>query len=77
MIHTPILIILLSLVTSSLSGSTFYFSLPFQTILNHTSAYHLVSLEINRYPYLIDFTLNSQPDHILSLQTAAQEKKLI
>lgn len=75
MIPTPILIILLTLLTPPLQTSTLYFSLPFQTTLKHTSAYHLVPLEINRYPYLIDFTLNSKPDHILSLQTSAQGKK--
>lgn len=76
MIPTNILIIL-SLLTAPLHASTLYFSLPFQTTLNNTSAYHLVPVEINRYPYLIDFTLNSQPDHILSLEAAEQGKKQV
>lgn len=73
----PTVLMLLTALAPSLHASTLYFSLPFQTTLNNTSAYHLVPVEINRYPYLIDFTLDSQPDRILSLQTAAAGKRQV
>lgn len=67
------ILILLTLLHISLQTTlpspqtTLYFSLPFHTLLNHSRAHHLVPIEVNRYPYVIDFTLSNAKDHILSV----------
>jgi hypothetical protein len=68
--------VLLACVVGVVHSGPLYFSLPYRTVLESTLAQHIVRVEVNRYPYDIDFTLLSEPDHILDLQWAAQEKAI-
>lgn len=64
--HMMLLILLAYLITVSVAGPL-YFSLPYRTVFQDAQAQHLIKVEINRYNYDIDITLESQQDHILSL----------